>query len=36
MTYPRTVQAKTSIPVPAILDWDNESSNSIGSEYIIM
>ncbi|QSS58857.1 hypothetical protein I7I51_08286 [Histoplasma capsulatum] len=30
------VQAKTSIPIPPILDWSNDSTNSIGSEYIIM
>ncbi|CRG85259.1 Altered inheritance of mitochondria protein 9, mitochondrial [Talaromyces islandicus] len=30
------LQAKTSIPIPTILDWNNESSNLIGSEYIIM
>ncbi|KAG5294078.1 hypothetical protein I7I50_04696 [Histoplasma capsulatum G186AR] len=30
------LQAKTSIPIPPILDWSNDSTNSIGSEYIIM
>uniref|UniRef100_A0A093VIL6 Altered inheritance of mitochondria protein 9, mitochondrial n=1 Tax=Talaromyces marneffei PM1 TaxID=1077442 RepID=A0A093VIL6_TALMA len=25
-----------SVPIPTILDWSNEPSNSIGSEYIIM
>ncbi|KAL1979646.1 hypothetical protein VTN96DRAFT_5408 [Rasamsonia emersonii] len=31
------LQAKTSIPIPKILDWSNDaSSNPIGSEYIIM
>ena len=31
-----TVQAKTSIPIPDILDWSDDASNAIGSEYIIM
>ncbi|KAH8698635.1 phosphotransferase enzyme family protein [Talaromyces proteolyticus] len=30
------LQAKTTIPIPTILDWSNECSNAIGSEYIIM
>lgn len=30
------VQAKTSIPIPKILDWCDDASNSIGTEYIIM
>ncbi len=30
------VQAKTSIPIPRILDWCDDASNSIGTEYIIM
>ena len=30
------VQAKTSIPIPDILDWSDDASNAIGSEYIIM
>lgn len=30
------VQAKTSIPVPKILDWCDTASTSIGTEYIIM
>lgn len=30
------VQAKTSIPVPKILDWCDNASTSIGTEYIIM
>lgn len=30
------VQAETSIPVPKILDWSDDASNAIGSEYIIM
>ena len=29
-------QAKTSIPIPNILDWSDDPSNAIGSEYIIM
>lgn len=36
MTDSCTVQSKTSVPIPMILDWSNEPSNSIGSEYIIM
>jgi len=31
-----TVQSNTSIPIPKILDWSDDASNSIGSEYIIM
>jgi hypothetical protein len=30
------VQANTSIPIPKILDWSDDASNAIGSEYIIM
>lgn len=36
MTDSHTVQSKTSVPIPPILDWGDEPSNSIGSEYIIM
>ncbi|KAF7118665.1 hypothetical protein CNMCM5793_008203 [Aspergillus hiratsukae] len=35
----RYLQAKTSIPIPRILDWHNDAAdadNLIGSEYIIM
>jgi hypothetical protein len=30
------VQAKTNIPIPKVLDWSDDRSNAIGSEYIIM
>jgi hypothetical protein len=30
------VQSNTSIPIPNILDWSDDASNAIGSEYIIM
>ncbi|KAB8235854.1 kinase-like domain-containing protein [Aspergillus alliaceus] len=33
------LQSRTSIPIPAILDWSNDATNAnntIGSEYIIM
>jgi hypothetical protein len=30
------VQANTDIPIPKILDWSDDASNAIGSEYIIM
>ena len=30
------VQSNTAVPIPTILDWSDESSNAIGSEYIIM
>ena len=30
------VHANTSIPIPEILDWSDDASNAIGSEYIIM
>ncbi|KAF1960178.1 hypothetical protein CC80DRAFT_465850 [Byssothecium circinans] len=30
------LQAKTSMPIPKILDWSDDASNAIGSEYIIM
>ncbi|KAF2762597.1 hypothetical protein EJ05DRAFT_491012 [Pseudovirgaria hyperparasitica] len=30
------IQAKTSIPIPKILEWSDDPSNTIGSEYIIM
>ncbi|XPS81053.1 hypothetical protein M3J09_012996 [Ascochyta lentis] len=30
------LQAKTSIPIPKILEWSDDPSNAIGSEYIIM
>lgn len=34
--YDILVQSNTSIPIPKILDWSDDASNSIGSEYIIM
>ena len=30
------MQSKTTIPIPAILDWSDDSTNAIGCEYIIM
>ena len=30
------VQTNTSIPIPKILDWSDDASNAIGTEYIIM
>ena len=30
------MQSNTNIPIPKILDWNDDASNSIGSEYIIM
>ncbi len=30
------VQSNTTVPIPTILDWSDNSSNAIGSEYIIM
>jgi hypothetical protein len=30
------VQTNTNIPIPEILDWSDDASNAIGSEYIIM
>ncbi|KAH7379143.1 kinase-like domain-containing protein [Phaeosphaeria sp. MPI-PUGE-AT-0046c] len=30
------LQAETKIPIPNILDWSDDASNVIGSEYIIM
>ena len=30
------VQSNTTVPIPTILDWSDDSSNAIGSEYIIM
>ena len=30
------VQSNTTMPIPAILNWNDNSSNAIGSEYIIM
>lgn len=30
------VQTNTSIPIPKILDWSDDASNAIGSEYILM
>jgi hypothetical protein len=30
------VQSNTSVPIPTILEWSDDCSNSIGSEYIIM
>ena len=30
------VQFITMVPIPKILDWSDDSSNAIGSEYIIM
>lgn len=29
------VRAKTSLPIPKILDWNNDPSNPVGTEYII-
>ena len=34
--YEFLVQAKTSVPIPEILDWSDDASNATGSEYIIM
>jgi hypothetical protein len=34
--YDFLVQAETGIPIPRILDWSDDASNAIGSEYIIM
>jgi hypothetical protein len=30
------VRAHTTIPVPKVLDWNDDPSNPIGTEYIIM
>lgn len=30
------IKGCSSIPIPKILDWSNDASNAIGSEYIIM
>lgn len=30
------MQKETGIPIPKILDWSDDPSNAIGSEYIIM
>ncbi|OAG44962.1 hypothetical protein AYO21_00924 [Fonsecaea monophora] len=30
------IQANTSIPIPKVLDWCDDASTSIGTEYIIM
>ena len=30
------VQSHTSVPIPNILEWSDNASNDIGSEYIIM
>jgi hypothetical protein len=30
------VKSKTTIPVPNILEWNDDSSNPIGAEYIFM
>lgn len=30
------VQSITTVPIPKILDWSDDPSNAIGSEYIIM
>jgi aminoglycoside phosphotransferase (APT) family kinase protein len=35
-TYAFLVQAETGVPIPKILDWSDDASNAIGSEYIIM
>jgi len=29
-------QSNTTVPIPKILDWSDNSSNAIGSQYIIM
>jgi hypothetical protein len=34
--FPILVQSHTGIPIPEILDWNDDASNPIGSEYIIM
>ncbi|OQD73295.1 hypothetical protein PENDEC_c016G05910 [Penicillium decumbens] len=31
----RYLQQRTNIPIPKVLDWSEDASNSIGSEYII-
>ncbi|KAI7085373.1 hypothetical protein KC356_g5914 [Hortaea werneckii] len=33
MTY---IKSKTTIPVPTILDWSDDDSNPVGTEYIFM
>lgn len=30
------VREKTNIPIPQVLDWSDDPSNSVGTEYIIM
>ncbi len=30
------VQSNTTVPIPTIIDWSDDSSNAIGSEYIIV
>ncbi|KAL8757396.1 MAG: hypothetical protein Q9184_004219 [Pyrenodesmia sp. 2 TL-2023] len=30
------LQSNTTVPIPTILDWSDDASNAIGSEYIIM
>lgn len=30
------VRQKTSLPVPAILDWSDDAANPVGTEFIIM
>ena len=30
------VQSNTTVPIPTILEWSDDSSNTVGSEYIIM
>ena len=40
MTWERSliysvVQSRTDIPIPSIIDWSDDPSNSIGVEYII-
>lgn len=35
MMFSTTVQQKTSIPIPRVLDWSDDASNNIGTEFII-
>ncbi|KAI3394042.1 hypothetical protein diail_3307, partial [Diaporthe ilicicola] len=30
------IREKTSIPIPQVLDWSDDPSNSVGTEYLIM
>lgn len=36
LSLTRIVRSNTSVPIPRVLDWSDDPSNPVGSEYVIM